>query len=313
VNKKVWVPCGLAGVLWASTGLAQAPLTQKDKDEIQALSASYARTLGSCQAEAYADLFTGDGIFYSGFRGNIQGRDALIALVTSERQCQPGAERPVRPGGGTGAPALQFSEIKARPGGAAATVSLPNNGGAYEDTYAKTPAGWRFLNRSYYLPKEVEARAKGTFGISPQDVLDIQQLVARYGYVLDNGAEGGKAYADLFTDDGVFASPQATVTGRDALLKFASGHRPGQGPGYVRNFATNVRVEPTPDGNAKGRVYGVVIAIGENDQPSSVFAGGHFEDVYARTQAGWRFKRRQFVPSEGGPTTNVGKPTPVSR
>jgi ketosteroid isomerase-like protein len=306
---------GVCGVALAVGSLAaQSALTDKDREEIKQLSASYARSLGSCQAEAYADLFTTDGIFYSGFRGNIQGRAALIALVKSERQCQPGAERPARPGGGSGAPALQFSEIASRPGGAFATVTLPNNGGNYEDTYAKTAAGWRFLNRSHYPPAEVAARAKGTFGISPQDVLDIQQLVARYPYTLDNGSEGGKALADLFTDDGVFVTPQATFAGRDALLKMASGHRPGQGPAYVRNFAANVRVEPMPDGNAKGKVYAVVIAIGENDQPSSVFTGGHFEDVYAKTQAGWRFKRRQFVPSQGGPTTNVGKPTaPATR
>jgi hypothetical protein len=152
-------------------------------------------------------------------------------------------------------------------------------------------------------------RAAGAPALPAEDVLDIQQLVARYGNVLDSGSEGGKAYADLFTDDGVFASPQATVTGREALLKFAAGHRPGQGPAYVRNFAANVVVEPTADGGARGKVYGVVIAIGENGQPSSIFAGGHFEDVYAKTQAGWRFKRRQFVPSVGGPTTNVGQPT----
>jgi hypothetical protein len=35
----------------------------------------------------------------------------------------------------------------------------------------------------------------------------------------------------------------------------------------------------------RGRVYAVVIAIGENNQPSSVFTGGHFEDTYAKTQA----------------------------
>jgi len=305
---------GLCGVALAVASLpAQTTYTRADAEEIQALSAKYASALGTCQAEAYADLFTPDGIFYSGFRGNIQGRDALIALVKSERHCQPGAERPARPGGGAGAPTLQFGSIDFNPRTAKMTVTLPNNGGNYEDTYAKTAAGWRFLNRSHYPPAEVAARAKGTFGISPQDVLDIQQLVARYGYVLDNGAEGGKAYADLFTDDGVFASPQATVTGREALLKFASGHRPGQGPGYVRNFATNVKLEPTA-GGARGRVYAVVIAIGENNQPSSVFTGGHFEDTYAKTQAGWRFKRRQFVPSEGGPTSNVGKPTaPAAR
>jgi hypothetical protein len=307
--KKLYL--GLCGVALAVVNLAaaqQTTITKADTDEIQGLSARYATALGTCQAETYADLFTADGIFYSGFRGTIQGRGALIALVKSERHCQPGAERPARPGGGSGAPALQFGAIQSTARTAKMTVTLPNNGGNYEDVYAKTAAGWRFLNRSHYPPAEVAARAGGKPSLSPQDVLDIQQLVSRYGYVLDSGAEGGKAYADLFTDDGVFASPQATVTGREALLKFASGHRPGQGPAYVRNFATNAKLEPTADG-ARGRVYAVVIAIGENNQPSSVFAGGHFEDTYAKTQAGWRFKRRQFVPNEGGPTTNVGKPT----
>lgn len=305
---------GLCGVMLGMANLAaQATLTKADAEEIQGLSAKYATTLGTCQADAYAGLFTPDGSFYSGFRGTIQGTGALVALVKSERHCQPGAERPARPGGGSGAPALQFGSIVSTARSAKMTVTLPNNGGVYDDSYAKTPGGWRFLNRSYYTPAEVTARASGKLSLSPQDVLDIQQLVARYGYVLDNGAEGGKAYADLFTDDGVFASPQATVSGREALLKFASGHRPGQGPAYVRNFATNVKLEPTADG-ARGRVYAVVIAIGENNQPSSVFTGGHFEDTYAKSQAGWKFKRRQFVPNEGGPTSNVGKPTaPAAR
>jgi ketosteroid isomerase-like protein len=298
------------GLLSVSTALAQTTTyTKADVDEIQGLSAKYASALGTCQAEAYAALFTPDGIFYSSFRGTIQGTAALVALVKSERHCQPGAERPTRPGGGAGAPALQFGNIVYGARTAKMTVTLPDNGGNYEDAYAKTAAGWRFANRSHYPPAEVAARASGKPSLSAEDVLDIRQLVARYAYMLDTGADGGKAWADLFTNDGVFTSPQTTLTGREALLKFASGHRPGQGPANVRNFTTNVRVEPTPDGNAKGRVYAVTIAIGENNDASSVFAGGHFEDVYARTPAGWRFKRRQFVPSEGGPTSNVGKPT----
>ena len=67
---------GACAVVLGLANLAgQAPLTQKDKDDIQALSAAYATTLGTCKAEEYAGLFTADGIFYSGFRGNIQGRD----------------------------------------------------------------------------------------------------------------------------------------------------------------------------------------------------------------------------------------------
>jgi hypothetical protein len=301
---------GLCGAGLALANLAaQGPLTQKDKDDIQALSASYATNLGTCKAEEYAGLFTVDGIFYSGFRGNIQGRDQLVALVKSERHCQPGAERPTRPGGGSGAPALQFGALEARPGGAKMTVTLPNNGGAYEDVYAKTNAGWRFLNRSHYTTGELKARAGSALSLAPQDVLDIQELVARYPYTLDNGGEGGRALAELFTEDGVFVTPQATYAGREALLKMASGHRPGQGPAYARNHAMNPLLEATPEG-AKGRVYAVIIALGENKQPSSIVTGGHFEDVYVKTQQGWRFKRRQFIPNDGGPTTNVGKPTP---
>jgi hypothetical protein len=163
-------------------------------------------------------------------------------------------------------------------------VTLPNNGGVYEDVYAKTPAGWRFLNRSYYTPGELKARASSKPTLPPQDVLDIQQLVARYPYTLDNGGEGGKALADLFTEDGVFVTPQATVAGRDALLKMASGHRPGQGPAYVRNCH-----EPLlePRGRGEGRVYAVIIALGEDRQPSSIVTGGHFEDTYEDAQ-GWR-------------------------
>ena len=40
--------------------------------------------------------------------------------------------------------------------------------------------------------------------LTPQDYVEIQQLVARYAYALDGGLEHGKALADLFTDDGEF-------------------------------------------------------------------------------------------------------------
>ena len=80
---------GLCGVALGVASLAaQTTFTQADRDEIQSLSARYATALGSCQADAYAGLFTADGIFYSGFRGTIQGTGQLVALVKSERQCQ---------------------------------------------------------------------------------------------------------------------------------------------------------------------------------------------------------------------------------
>ena len=41
--------------------------------------------------------------------------------------------------------------------------------------------------------------------------------------------------------------------------------------------------------------------MGDGDRPNDVFGGGHYDDVYVKTPDGWRFKRRQFIPSEGGP------------
>ena len=71
--RKQFVSWIAASLVMTAAGAAQTTFTKADTDEIQSLSARYATTLGTCQAEAYAGLFTADGIFYSGFRGNIQG------------------------------------------------------------------------------------------------------------------------------------------------------------------------------------------------------------------------------------------------
>src|ERR1051326_3114982 len=73
----------------ASIVAGQAPqaVTDQDKTEIQALVTGYAKALGSCAVNDYADLFGDSGYFASGFRGHVAGRGRLIAMVQSERQC----------------------------------------------------------------------------------------------------------------------------------------------------------------------------------------------------------------------------------
>ena len=44
----------------------------------------------------------------------------------------------------------------------------------------------------------------------------------------------------------------------------------------------------------------ISVDIGESGQPSSIFLGGHYEDVYAKTPEGWRFKTRTFIASATG-------------
>ena len=42
-------------------------------------------------------------------------------------------------------------------------------------------------------------------------------------------------------------------------------------------------------------------------EPSSI--GGHYEDLYAKTPKGWRFKRRHFIPSKSGGGTSTALAT----
>src|SRR5262245_22511682 len=91
----VWIVVMLCSLSTAVQ--AQQAVTDQDKQEIQALVTNYAKALGSCAANEYADLFD-MGYFASGFRGQVAGRARLIAMVQSERQCiNASAAQPTRP------------------------------------------------------------------------------------------------------------------------------------------------------------------------------------------------------------------------
>ena len=122
------------------------------------------------------------------------------------------------------------------------------------------------------------------------DIIEIQQLAIRYAYGLDSGADSGYMYADVFTPDGEFVGRQVPLTqGREALARVARSVRKANSQ-YVRHFITNHVIEPSAEG-ATGKVYLMVVDC-EEGQPSSIYIGGHYEDVYVKTPAGWRIKRR---------------------
>jgi hypothetical protein len=133
-----------------------------------------------------------------------------------------------------------------------------------------------------------------------QDHIDIQQLVRKYAWALDGGDNYGYAYADLFTPDGVFVGMNQgpdgrSYQGRDVLAALA--RTPAGGPNNQRHFTMNHVITPTPDG-ATGRVYAVMLDIGIVGKPNAVSHGGYYDDVYARTNVGWRFKRRTYRESK---------------
>jgi len=122
-------------------------LTDRDRADIQELVTHYARALSTCAAEEYADLFAPTtGSFASGVRGEIIGREKLIALVQSEPHCI--TTPPGRPAG-----AGPTVVITSSADGVTGVADL-GNAGHYDDVYVKTSKGWRFQSRNVITRQE---------------------------------------------------------------------------------------------------------------------------------------------------------------
>ncbi|HVZ20079.1 MAG TPA: nuclear transport factor 2 family protein [Vicinamibacterales bacterium] len=164
----------------AQSARAAAPqLTDRDRADIQELVTHYAKALSTCAAEDYADLFAPvTGSFASGFRGELVGREKLIALVQSEPHCA--TTTPGRAFSGNGP---TVSELQASAEGVTGRVNL-GKAGHYDDVYVKTPKGWRFQSRNVITPQEEAANFTG------KDFIAIRRLA---GESLGN-------FADVYRD-----------------------------------------------------------------------------------------------------------------
>jgi len=148
----------------AQSGAAPS-LTAQDRTEIQDLVTHYARALGSCAAEEYADLFAPGAYFWSSIRGEVNTRDNLIALVKSERHCNAATPAAAASRPATG-PTVTIDQSADGVTGYAAL----GNAGHYEDVYVKTPKGWRFKARSVLTPAEEAAK------LTAKDFADLRSL-----------------------------------------------------------------------------------------------------------------------------------------
>lgn len=314
----------------APGGAAGPALSALDYLEIEQLTYRYGYALdtGADNGFAYADLYIEDGTFTGTNQGpsgrTYTGREALAALARGGRRgplwvshyvtnvvIEPAAD------GAVGRTYVAILDIGNGGNGAASRV---DHGGLYNDVYVRTPRGWRFKSRTFYssttgapvqpppaavgTPRAISVAARPsapagtsppTGGLDAADYIEIQQLVARYAYALDQNVDNGGSYANLFTPDAVFRQPR--TEGHPALAKLATSQP--HGPRYTRHFLANPVIEATP-GGAAGKQYLVVVDIGESGQPSSIYLGGHYEDEYARTPEGWRFRTRAFIASVTG-------------
>jgi len=142
--------------------------------------------------------------------------------------------------------------------------------------------------------------------LTTQDYIDIQQLVARYTFLVDTCSNAGYDFADLFTADGEFSVSQQwgvagtrKIKGREALADAGGGDGKGgcKDPkttlGYgISHISVNHVIMPAPGGST-GRSY--LLAIGVGGDPTTIERQGGYDDVYVKTPAGWRFQSRIHV------------------
>ena len=144
--------------------------------------------------------------------------------------------------------------------------------------------------------------------LTAEDYIEIHQLVVRYAWTLDHCKNGGYDYADMYVDDGQFSSAATWGTtsnkqrifvakGREALAKAAGGDGKGNcspdrlGEGLT-HIVTNHMITPTKDG-AIGKHR--LIAVGVCGYPHLMELQGGYEDVYVKTDKGWKFRSRIHV------------------
>ncbi len=142
-------------------------------------------------------------------------------------------------------------------------------------------------------------------GLSAQDYAEINQLYIRYNYGIDTNGDNGMLWAGTFTADGVFELVgQRKFEGREALLAFARNVGKNL-DGAPHHFATNIRIEPSPEG-ARGSAYFFNVPKPEPNKPATITGTGAYEDIIVKTPDGWRFKQRRFY-TNGLPPAMMGQ------
>ena len=136
--------------------------------------------------------------------------------------------------------------------------------------------------------------------LSTQDIVELQQLYARYNHLIDAGI--GEEWAALFVEDGTLDTGMGfTVEGTPAArVEFGNGV-PVMMPGG-RHIATNVFVEGDGD-EATGAAYLQLWVPDDEKGGIKVLVSGIYRDTLRRQGGSWKFGTRVLLPDTAGAPT----------
>ena len=147
------------------------------------------------------------------------------------------------------------------------------------------------------------AAAQDGAKLSPQDYIDIRQLIDGYSRILDQCRNSGYDYADLFTADGTFGvssewgrGAKIWFRGREQLAVAAGGGKNGcqARPSSEYHIVISPVITPTRGGASAVSTL-LTIVNKTTAQGDVVHWEGGYEDTFEKTAGGWRFKSRVHV------------------
>jgi hypothetical protein len=120
-----------------------------------------------------------------------------------------------------------------------------------------------------------------------------ERLIVAYSHFIDFG-EAGRV-GELFTADGVWESPEATMRGQEQVTA-GFGRRQANAGRRSRHVCTNVAIDIVGPDEAKGVCYFSLYradGVGEGAAPlDGPVMVGEYRDRFVRTADGWRIAHR---------------------
>ena len=124
--------------------------------------------------------------------------------------------------------------------------------------------------------------------LTTDDVIEIQQLYARYNTAIDTG--DGATFGGLFVPEGTFNPGHMLCEGQAAISEFAV--KTHEAMPLMRHNATNVVVDGDGD-EATGSAFLLGYLAGSDYK---VITTGRYQDKLTKTADGWRFTERVYHP-----------------
>ncbi len=133
-----------------------------------------------------------------------------------------------------------------------------------------------------------------------EDIIEIQRLLLDYGHHLD--ARDLRAYSRLFCEDGEWTGATGSAVGPDAIQAMLEADLPGN-PAAPGETTWHVMANPVIDvdaDRASARTMWILLRRDAGDRPG-IAVTGHYDDLLAREDGRWKFKRRAASIDVGRP------------